>query len=222
VKHCPIPKMPNRRRASRRQAASQSLAPLVTICKPPQIRTNVIFRHKYRFIATASSSFTVNPIKLASAAGAMCTVANSLCSSLYDSVRIRSVEVWSPAPSQGTATTATLLWNQLAAGISNMSSIEVSDTSMSTAYPAHIKASPPRESFAANWQPASGTTPNLMTLSISTGSVVDVDVELILSDSNASTAASTVVTGVLGIVYYLPLDGTSSHNVIPVQLTTTF
>jgi hypothetical protein len=218
-------KMPHRANQGgrgRRAAGQRGEAQLIKICKPPQIKTNVIFRHKYRYICTASSSFTVNPLKMAAAAGCVCTVANTTCSQIYDSVRIKSIEMWSPAPSQGTAATATVLWNQLAAGISNMSSVEVSDTSMSTAYPAHVKTRPPKASFAANWQTSSSQTPTLCTISAATGTVIDVEVELILSDSNASTATSTVVTGVLGIVYYLPLDGTTSHNVIPVQLTTTF
>jgi hypothetical protein len=215
-------KMPRRnhnRRAGRRQQNNQQVSAQI---KPPQIKTNVIFRHKFRYICTASSSFTVNPVKLAAACGSICTVVNSVCTLLYDSLRIRSIECWSPAPSQGTASTATVLWNQLSAGISNMSSIEVSDTSMSTAYPAHVKCRPPKESFASNWTSAASTTPNLMTLSLATGTVVDLDVELILGDTGASGPTATVVTGVLGTVYYLPLDGTSSHNCIPVQLSTTF
>jgi len=218
-----MPKHKNRGRAA---SAAQQLVQLekqqLQICKPPQVLTNVILRHKFRYIATGSSSFVVNPTKLAAAAGAMCTVANTSCTICYDTVRIRSIEVWSPAPSQGTAATATCLWNQLAAGISNMSTIEVSDTSMSTAYPAHIKTTPPKLSFAANWQSSASSTPTLCTLSIATGSIIDVEFEGVLADTGASGPSATVATGVLGTMYYLPLDGTTSHNVIPVQLSTTF
>jgi hypothetical protein len=218
-----MPKQKNRGRAA---SAAQQLVMLekqqLQICKPPQVKTNVIFSHKFRFIATGSSSFIVNPIKLAAACGTMCSVVNSTCSILTDSVRIRSIEVWSPAPSQGTAATATVLWNQLSAGIANMSTLEYSDTSMSTAYPAHVKCRPPKASFAANWTSSAATTPNLMTLSIATGSIIDLEVEMILGDTGASAPTATVATGVLGTVYYLPLDGTTSHNVIPVQLSTTY
>jgi len=218
-----MPKHKNRGRAAN---AAQQLVQLekqqLQICKPPQVKTNVIFSHKYRYIATGSSSFVVNAIKLAAACGTVCAVANTSCTIFTDSVRIRSIEIWSPAPSQGTAATATVLWNQLSAGISNMSTVEVSDTSMSTAYPAHVKCRPPKASFAANWTSSAATSPTLMTLSIATGSIIDLEVDLILADTGASGPVATIATGVLGTVYYLPLDGTTSHNVIPVQLSTTF
>jgi len=215
-----------KKRGSRRGGAAQQLVQLekqqLQICKPPQLKTNVIFSHKFRYIATGSSAFTVTPVRLAAACGVMCSVVNSTFSILTDSVRIKSIEIWSPAPSQGTAATATVLWNQLSAGVSNMSTVEVSDTSMSTAYPAHVKARPPKDTFAANWTSSASTTPNLMTLSIATGSIIDLSVEMIMGDTGASAPTATGVTGILGTIYYLPLDGTASHNVIPVQLSTTF
>lgn len=195
---------------------------MVRVCKPPQIKTNVFFKHKFRYITLSSVSFTVTALRLANACGVMGTVVNSTVTGIYDSVKLKSVEMWGPPPSQGAAATVTCLYNQLAAGVSNMSTLEFCDTSNSTAVPAHIKCHPPKESFAAFWQPASGTGINLFTLSAPAGTVIDLEMELILSDTGASNASTTVTTALLGAVYYLPLDGTAGHQVPPVQLNSTF
>lgn len=222
----PKPKMPfhrqrgggNRGRRQHQQSGSYAM-----VCKPPQIRTNVVIHHKFRYITLSSiSGMAVTPLRLANACGVVGVVVNSTVGSLYDSIKLKSVEMWGPPPNQGAAATVTCLYNQINAGVANMSSLEYCDTSNSTAVPAHVKCRPPKESNAAFWQPASGTTPTLMTLSAPAGTMIDLEMEMILSDTGASTSATTVGTCILGAIYYLPLDGTSSHQVPPVQLNSTF
>jgi hypothetical protein len=222
----PKPKMPFHRQrggGNRGRRQYQQSSSLARVCKPPMIKTNVLLKHKFRYICLSSiSGMTITALRLANACGVMGTVVNSTVSNLYDSVKIRSIEMWGPPPSQGAAATVTCLWNQLAAGVSNMSTLEFCDTSNSTAVPAHIKTHPPKETFASFWQPSSGTSINLCALSAPAGTMIDVEVELILSDTGASNSATTVTTCLLGAVYYLPLDGTAGHQVPPVQLNSTF
>jgi hypothetical protein len=74
-------------------------------------------------------------------------------------------------------------------------------------------------SLAAFWQVSGSTT--LCAITAPTGSIIDVHLSLIVQDDDATTAQSTVTTGILGNYYYLSLDPNATHRFTPVSLTTT-
>lgn len=186
----------------------------------PQISSNVRTSHRFRYISSAAvNGQIINSDSLLSAAGAIGTITNSTVALCYESVRLRQVEVWAPPASQGAAATVSVEW--LGA---NSPSIEISDTTLSVANNAHVRGSPPKSSLASFWQVV-GTPSNLFVLTCPTGSVVDIQMDLVFVDR--STAVGTVgglTTVVIGRVYFLALDQSfsSTHVLVPVSLNTTF
>jgi hypothetical protein len=191
--------------------------------KPPQIQSNVRVSHKYRFTSTSATPTIIHVGDLLGAAGTIGIVLNSLVATIANGVQLKSVEVWTPPASQGASATCSVSWE----GALNAISSEVSDTTMSVATPAHIRAIPPANSQAKFWQNISSISTALFTLIAPPGSVIDVVMNLVLNDDDDPTASffsPTVATAQLGRMYYLALDTaqTGTHIYPPVSLTTTF
>jgi hypothetical protein len=181
---------------------------------PPQLRTNVIVKHRYRFTSTSATPQNVTQVDILGIGGAVCSVANTTLRMIYDTVKLHSVEVWAPPASQGAASTCSLEW----IGGTYFAHTEVSDSSNSVAEPAHIKAVPPAGSDASFWM--NGTVSDIMTLTCPVGSIIDVVCSHLLIDTGVAGTAYTVAAGSLGALYYLPLDG-ASDVYLPTSLTTT-
>lgn len=181
---------------------------------PPQLRTNVTINHRYRFTSTNAASTSILDSDLLGIAGAVCSVANSTLRMIAASTKLHSVEVWTPPASQGAAATCSLQW----ASTTFSPTVEVSDTSVSVAEPAHIVATPPPGSASSFWMGAAGNA--VMTLVCPVGSIIDVTCTHLLMDTGAAGTAYTVAAGVLGALYFLPLDG-DTDLYPPVSLTTT-
>jgi len=187
---------------------------------PPQINSNVRTSHRFRFISTAAvTNQLVTSAALLAVAGTIGTVTNSTVALVYESVRLKSVEVWAPPASQGASATVSVEW----IGSANSPSIEVSDTTISVSHNAHIKCVPPQQSLASFWQIV-GNTATMFTLNCPTGSVVDISLELLFADQSTTLATQAgLTTVVIGRVYFLALDVASlTHVLVPVSLNTTF
>jgi hypothetical protein len=186
--------------------------------KPGQFKSNIIIHHTQRYVTTGTGT-TLTAKNIAASFGSMCTVTNSTCTTLYDAVRVKRIKIWGTAAAA--SSTVSVEWSAASPGV-NYANVEVSDTSTSTAYPPFVSTAPPRESLASFWTNAFSSVV-LATLTLpNAGTIIDVEAELIISDSATAAETTTVVTGVLGEVYYLPLDGTTTHSIIPVSNTTTF
>jgi hypothetical protein len=184
--------------------------------RPPQLRSNVEVRHRYRFLSGSGTATFLTPQSLIFAAGSMCTVANTTCAALFGSVKLNSIEMWSPPASQGSASTCSVDW----AGYQNSPSREFSDTSVSVSTPARVSCRPPPMSLASFWSIASSATV-LCTVVAPAGTIIDVSLSLILSDDDVTAATQAVATGTLGNIYYLSLDSNATHRFTPVSLATT-
>jgi hypothetical protein len=199
-----------RARQNKRSGSSQS--------RPTQIASNIMLSHRFRFTSSSATPTSISTASLLCAAGtvAIDVMANTL-SSFYESVRVRQVSIYAPAAAQGTFATCSVEWVSTNQGNNQ----EVSDTSNSVSQPAHISASPPRMSLASFW--SSLRNPGaLFTIIAPPGSIIDVLVDLILSDDEQGynfTYTSTA-TPILGNVYYLSLDNQTSNLYTPVSLTT--
>jgi hypothetical protein len=182
----------------------------------PPIKSNIEFRHRYRFTSTSATPTALTGTSLLGAAGTMCTVANSVVCAVASSVKISNISIWTPPASQGSPATCSVDW----IGYQNSPDREVSDTSVSVSTPAKVSTSPPRNSLAAFWQLAGGTA--LCTLTAPVGSVIDVDLALIFNDDDGAVINQiSVTTGTLGASYYLSLDPNGTHRYTPVSLNTT-
>jgi len=186
---------------------------------PPQLRSNVMLAHRYRFTSSSGTATTINSSSLLFAAGCVGSTTNSAVTTFFGSVRIRRVEVWAPPASQGAFSTCSLEFNGQAAA----NTMEISDTSVNPSEPAHIVAVPPKNSLASFWQTPDAGTNNLFVLMAPTGSIIDVVLDLVLWDDEDSNQTRSVATAAVGKVYYLALDnGNATHIYTPVSLTTTF
>jgi hypothetical protein len=186
--------------------------------KPGQFKANVELNHAFRFYSTNGGLIAVTPTSILGAAGTMCTVGNTTVVTYANSFRINRIRIWGGAqvPATTVPTTVAVDWT----GLGNSPSREVSDTTVSNAFPAFIDTSPPPNSLAAFWQTASSTT--IFTLKCPVQSVVEVHLTLILADGNPDSegTAITVATGTQGSTYWLALD--STHIYPPISLVTTF
>jgi hypothetical protein len=200
-------------RSSKRQKSGPTMMQLI---HPPQIRSNPQMHHKYRFGSGSSGGGTYNITNndILLSAGGICTVTNSTITAIFSSFRVRSVEVWGSA---GAApATVSINWNGSPVFVSNS---EASDTSVSPAYPAHILARPPKESNAAFWQTASSGT--IFQIVVVNDSIIDVALDLVMSDNQDVDTVTGITTGSLGTQYFLALDGAASNQLVPQSLNTT-
>jgi hypothetical protein len=192
--------------------------------KPPMIRANLELAHRYRFTSTAATLTSITDNLLLTAAGVMATTATA-GTSLYQSVRLRRITIWSPPASQGAAVTCSIFWlpRSANAGIGGRAT-EVSDTTVSVAAPATVSSVPPKDSQASFWQNGSSTT--LVQLVAPAGSIIDVELSLTVQDGPVSgggytPAAAVLVAATAGVVYYCSLDSATKAGSIyqPVSLT---
>lgn len=193
-------------RATRRSVATALI---------PQLRTNIIVKHRYRFLATSAlSGVGIDAQDILGAIGGVCTVANTTLAFIAKSVRIIAIRVWSPTATSTTGVTCSIEWLS-----TNSPSIEVSDTSINVSEPAHINTSPPPLALAGFWQQTATT--DLFILSCPGGSVLDLTLQYVLNDQATASSTRTIATGTLGRQYYLALDGPTTNLLVPVSLATT-
>lgn len=185
---------------------------------PPQIKSNIVLKHKYRFTSSANGTYVVPSVALLAAAGSFTKTTNSIVNSLFGSVKLDRIEMWSPPASQGSFATCSVEF----IGQTQANTVEYSDTSVSTAQPAHLNCVPPPQSLASFWQTGAGGGVNLFTIVAPVGSIIDVSLSLILWDDDIGATSTAVATAALGNVYYLALDNATGHSLPPVSLTTTF
>jgi hypothetical protein len=212
--------MPPKRQKQRTMSrAAHVRAPLRLRMAPPQIASNVIVNHTYRFTSTSNAVQAISSSDLVLAAGCVGSSTNATVSSFFSSVKVSKIEIWAPPAAQGSSATCSLEW----ASQSNANNFESSDTSVSTAQPAHISTRPPARALASFWQTPGIANAQMCNIVAPTGSIIDVHMQLILQDDdNGSVVTRAVATAVVGTVYYLALDNATGHVYPPVSLTTTF
>ncbi len=186
---------------------------------PPTLNVSPTLKQVFRFKATASSGVAVTVGTLFGALGGICTVANSKVQSWCSSARIKSVTLW-PAPSTSTTPTPYLVWD---AGQSGQIRDEQMDGSIpeGTAVTKALRFLPPAGSLCGFWISAADSSATLFAVQAVSGMIVDLAVDYTLASGLGPVAASTVVSGTLGSVYYLALDGPSSNKLVPTTLPTT-
>ncbi len=208
--------MSSRKKNKNGKRKEQRLVPRNTL-GPPQFSSNVVNRHTFRFIATQSPASGITANNLLAAVGNICHVANSAVMSIAGSAKLHRISIYTPPAAVGSASTCSVTW--LSGQADSPSLLEVSDSSVSTAQPAHITTVPPKESGASFWFTSSATA--LFSMISPAGSIVDVDISYVLNDIGSAGVATTVAVGSLGVMYWLALDGPTNNRLVPVSLFTT-
>lgn len=210
-----VPKT-NKNRGARRRVIQTKTPAVGRIIHPPQLKTNVQLTHTFRFQCTANGTYNITPDTLLLAAGSVCSVTNTTVVSLMGSCKVNYVEMWVPPASQGQLSTISLEWLGLTP---NEPSIEQSDSSVSVAYPAYLRVRPPVRSLGCFWQTTNGN--DIFQLIVPSGTLIDVNLSLVMFDQDLARASASVATGVVGETYFLALDGPSSNKLTPIALNTT-
>lgn len=186
-----------------------------SLVHPPQIKSNIIFGHRYRFTSTGAAAIPITVALLRGIGGVVATTSTTGAPIAF-SVKVRSVEIWTPPASQGALATCSLEWAS-GSTLDSTNTVEVSDTSMSVAEPAHLRTSPPKSSLASFWQHIGAD--QLFVITAPAGSVVDVSMQYVLNDDEASPTSVVLAGATVGNMYYMPLDG-HGGVMAPVSLTT--
>jgi len=182
---------------------------------PRQLRTNLEHSHQFRFSSTSAALTTITDTTLLAACGVAATSAVA-GSAIRQTVRLQQIEIWTPPASQGANATCSVLWP----AAQRSQAREVTDTTISTATPAHVRCGPPAESLAAFWVNGSAGTA-LCFLTAPPGSIIDVWVSMVDADGGATFGTATLVGATTGNVYYTSLDSTTKAGSIyqPIGLT---
>jgi hypothetical protein len=197
--------MSSGRRRNNRQVARRQEIP-----HPIQLNPNITFRKKYRFLAnsapTFSTSFTNSTI-CGSAGGMATDSGGTLLNFLAQAVRVHSIEIWGFTTASPNTSTITLIWGTSGTPGSYDPQQLVTDSAVGTAMPAHIKTQPPKGSDQAMWLVPSGDP--FMRLASPAGSIVDVDMTVVLNSNTTNATGYTVSGATQGYIYGIPLDGSS-------------
>jgi hypothetical protein len=187
--------------------------PRVVTTGPNQFRANPEVTRRYRFTSTSATLTAISPALLLNASGVLAATA-ILGYQIFQSVKVRMIEIWTPPASQGAAATCSVLFPVA----TNTQAREVSDTTVSVSQPAHVRCGPPANSLAGFWNGTTGTT--MFSLVAPPGSVIDVTISLVMGDNSVSTSV-VLVGATIGRVYYCALDsGTAAGSIYPpVSLT---
>jgi hypothetical protein len=187
---------------------------------PPQIEITPNVRHVYRFVSNNANSVSVTNQDILGAIGGICTVANSTVRLWATSFKLNSVKMWPSANTTTTPTYTDIAWGAGAYGSKDSELLKAVPGGCSVTGLVTFK--PPKGSFATNW--ISNTISGnyvIFLLQCSVGSILDVDLSFTLCNQVAPANAS-IATGTLGNIYYLFLDGSTTHQLQPYGLPFTF
>ncbi len=184
--------------------------------KPPSIKSNIYFTHRFRYAAVsgAGTGVTVADLLLAIAV----KITTTSASSVIQAFRIKSLELWSNVQGTGNATVS-VLWNS---STTNASEMEISDSTTSSAVPAHIHTAPPRNGQASFWQGTNNPTINLFSVQANTlNTVMDLVLDVVLADGNTSVTENTPTAAQpVGTVVSFGIPSNTTTVFSPVSLTT--
>jgi len=204
-----------RTRASRRRGGAG--APSL----PPVLNTSPTIGHTFRFTNTANSTaLAISGALLQGALGVMGTATNSTVRPWATSVRIHKITIW-PSAGSNPPIAPGVEWGAV--------SSTVKDEGKYTGLPYGITeeramiSRPPKKSVCSDWLSlqATGIT-TLFYITAPAGSIMDISLSYTLANVFVTSNAITTATAVIGTVYYLALDGNSSHNWGPIGLPTTW
>jgi len=201
----------NRRASQNKRSGSGGMS----ITHPPQFNSNILTQHKFRYLCTGSNAL-VNITRANFLNSLLVNLSGSTSNTrLIAGVRIKKVEIWSPCSNS----TLTISWEWL----SNLGpSSEISDTTSSASFPAHISTKPPPNSLCGFWSITGQNESEVIAiLTAPVGSVLDATIEYYLFDGEGQVSVTTAASGVLGTLYNTRFDGPAGGAVmVPVSYVT--
>jgi len=182
---------------------------------PPTFNAAVVIRKKLRFVASGAGQANVTQQNILD----LLCVATSATAAyrLMSAVRIRNITVWGPMSSSLVPVTVSVEYPNVSY-ISGPTKIR-SDSSMGATKAGLVIFPPPPDSMQVNWLADNSQIAAI--LQIVTGSVVDIDLDLVLQNGETPVAVSAAVAGAtVGEIYCRALDSTGSKLLTPVSYPT--
>ncbi len=190
--------------------------------KPPQLPVRSSVTRTYRYHAdasTASSWYSITNRDLIGMAGAMCTVTNSTLACVFDSVKVHSIEIWSPSNSSAVKQCGIRWYN-----VENTEFKEVMDLSFNSTDPAHVYSKVPTDGVNAcsNWLSFASSEFDVFALYLTGNEIVDVHCTHRMDDGAVNSSTRSVTTATQGLLYYTYLDFSRAVILKPIGVTSTY
>ena len=148
----------------------------------------------------------------------MATAANAAYR-VMAAARVRSIEVWAPAAAAGVATVA-VEWSGTPGNMTGPKQL-ITDTTLGSARPAHVKTRAPRDSIAAMWFFDGATGGAIIVLDSPQEAIIDFTCEFIVRNSEGAVAVTAALAAAtVGKMYVRRLDSTSSSLLVPIAMDT--
>jgi len=192
-------------------------------CITPQpYSLNIVCNHMFRFqwlVSNTTQRITVSSSQLCSLF-TIGTVTNASVTQVFNTVRVRRLEMWGINPTAQDAVVIGLNFAGSTLGVLGDDGL-VSDIS-STIYPAMLDLVPPKKSQTSQWQPGSTANGNQTLFEVyasctGTGTAtVTLNVHVTLKttpDSRVTNNSITVASAAIGAAYYLALDNNATGSV---------
>lgn len=197
--------------------ASLNKAPDSVVGRLPPLATSIQTSHRFRYTATSTFNGTITDLDLfyALVSAASATAAHSL----FSGVKLARVALFgAPDVTGSEGTTVSVEFLGSSSGGPSAPARLFSDTVLGTAGLAKVAVRPPKQSYAGMWLGVSGEA--VMALAMPTGSVIDIDLTVVLSNGTQTAGTATVAGATGGAIYSLALDFSGSGLLVPVSYAT--
>jgi hypothetical protein len=189
--------------------------------RPPMFRSSLVLRHSFRYKLTAAVTFPTT-IDVSSDdvlnAYLMALTATTSARVIY-SAKIRRIRMWGPPAALGSASTEVGLDLQGGSTTNGFApSMAFSDSPMGL-QSGYIDVHPSDEYAAGWWLSNALTSIKLFELYGPVGTIIQLDVDLVLNDSESATSGPALTGASAGQIYGRYLGGTT--NAPPVGLNVT-
>jgi hypothetical protein len=187
---------------------------------PPTLECTPVYMGVFRFQSpSTSTSVPVSALAMAGVCGAVCSVTNSTVNPIASAVKLKKITVWpTPIVASGTVVPTDVVW---AAGLDyNKDEVKDGTLPLGLTCTKGLVFTPPRKSLAASWL-SDAVAQNIFAISCPAGSIIDVSLDFVMSNGFTQFGSLTVASGVLGVLYYLGLDGPTTNHFTVVGRPTT-
>ncbi len=184
---------------------------------PPQLVTASVFDQVLRFAATTNvSAQAITTAQLAMACGGIATATTTIFP-WASCLRIRQIRMYPSAATVGTiSSSARLTWSS---AFSQFQREDTKDSSLPSGItvPKTLMYRPPRNTLVGDWinSTANGSA-TLFNVTCLEGTIIDVHVLCMMSNSFASFASVSTTGKTVGDSYWGPLDGYASALLVPI------
>jgi hypothetical protein len=173
-----------------------------------------IYRGRFRFGANAAvTAAAISANDLGQIPGCVVSVLNTTMNPICSAVRLRAVHVWPSSQASSSSVKTEVFWNSG----TDYNKDEVKDGSL----PGNLTVTkgytflPPAQSIAKMWL-TSGVNVNVFSITCPNGSIVDVELDFVMSNAIVQFASVAITSGALGQLYYAYLDAGGSKLLTPI------